>query len=320
MSLAALTPLSLVILSLPAAQVPGGSGGPPPQAPVQEESTIDIIPLRYADAGSVLTILRHLNQPEPISCDQRMNALVLQATKSRLAELRALIAKLDRPAEEAAFATPPAPALPELFAPVTADLEIAAAEGESLPNLMSVARRYEELTGQLFRMSEETRQLLENCSLGLHVPISVKAQDVQTFVEHLFAANSFYIMPLKGCTPPLIEIASSRTQEGRRIASLTQYIAPEQVESYSRMHPAVPACTVIEMKVDVRHLSNTLRTIFVDSLTLFVIPAGSSNSMIVGGDPSAVNQVLRMLREIDGHAEAIPAPAPSAETKQTEEK
>ncbi len=297
---------SPILQSAPGAPQQGNpQANTPAAASAQNLPVFEVLPLAHAEAGEVAGSLRNFLQGgERVMPDARTNALILMVAGDHLAEIKALISELDRavPAKSAGgTARSIAPeGQDDLFAPVTRDLVIELGEGGTAPNLLAIARQYERLTGQMFLVSAEVETLLTNTPSGLGASVNVPAEGVQTFVEHLFAFNSCYFVPRPGSSPRLIEVFSWKSQDRNNFQQRSYHVAAQDVEAFSARHPAVPIVTIYTMKnVDVRLLSNSMRSILPDGTFAFMLPAGATNSMVLGGLSSVVVQQLELLRIVE---------------------
>ncbi len=307
----ALSPAILVLLAFHPVQEPNrpGAGGPTGATAspiVQEPPSIQILPVQYAAAGELMQILHTFREPgDTITCDARTNALVLTASSAdRLETLRTLVVRLDRPAEQPADAEPRRELVPEsdIFAPVTRDMVIEFGQGGESPNLLAIARQYERLTGQMFLVSAETETLMTNVQTGLGAAVNVPAASVQIFLENLFVFHGLYIVPVPGTEPKLIQVYSIRSTE-RPSPPRMHYLLSKDVEAFGERHPAVPISTIYTMNnVDVRLLSNSMRTMFPDPFMSQLLPAGATNSLVITGTASSVVSMIRMLHTIEQSA------------------
>jgi hypothetical protein len=321
LALAHLAVLSSIQQAAPGApQAPGGvpraEGGS--AAGAQSVPEFEVVPLQNAVAGEVANSLRNLVPGGTrFMPDARTNSLLLMSSGENLAGIKALIAELDRPvtaAKPAAEHVEKVSHEDDLFAPVSRDLVIELGDGGVPPNLLTIARQYERLTGQIFLVGQEVEAMLANTPSGLGTGVNVPAGEAQAFLEHLFAFNSFYLVPLRGSSPRLIEVFSLKVQDRNRIQQRLCHVAPDEAESFSARHPAVPIVTVYTMKnTDVRQLCNSMRTMLPDADLSFMLPAGATNSMVIGGLSSAVVQQLSVLRIVEQCSPYEQPAAPAAQ-------
>lgn len=182
------------------------------------------------------------------------------------------------------------------------DLVIPMAEDGGSWTMMDLVREYGRLTNQHLQVREDTRALLEGTGIGLTRSAVVPRAGVQSFFEGLLVENDFVITVLREAEPRLLGITSLQTSQGSTLRASAHLVPEEELQAW-RDHAAVLITSVVHMpNSDVRQLSNSTRTMIADINTQQMLPAGSSQSMIVTGYADQVAKMARMLRIIDDSA------------------
>ena len=207
-----------------------------------------------------------------------------------------------------AIDAPAAVAMDGLFAPATEALALAWPEGSEGITMLDVVHAYGLVTGQRLAISKDTREILEQTSAPIDRATSVPATEVQGFVEALLRSSNCVLTIDRSSNPRLVGVHSLRSQGRNAIRARAISIDSTRIDVLRR-HPAVLFSTVVDLpNVDVRQMSNSLRTLITDANTSQMLPAGSTNSMIVIGFGTNVADRVEELRVID---------AASAKTKVT---
>lgn len=192
----------------------------------------------------------------------------------------------------------------DLFPPAQGALEIQLnADGEG-PSYQTLLEEYAELTDQQVTFSEDTRTLLRQKRVQLTRSMNVPADEVQTTFEHLLRQSDFCMQILKAEGVRVLQVTSLNTAARNSIRAHAEHLDADDLESAAD-HPAVLFSTVISLpNVDVRQLSNSMRTMITDANTQQLLPAGNSNSMVIIGFGDSVAQMGNALRLIDEAAAA----------------
>jgi len=190
-----------------------------------------------------------------------------------------------------------------LFAPATEALALAwPVESEGV-TVLDVARAYGLATGQRLAIDQQTRQVLGQTPAPLDRATSVPAAEVQGFVEALLRSSSCVMTIDRSSEPRLIGIHSLMTQGRNGIRTRAISVDSARIDVLRR-HPAVLFSTVVDLpNVDVRQMANSLRTMITDTSTSQMLPAGSTNSMIIIGFGPTVADRIEELRAIDAASE-----------------
>ena len=132
--------------------------------------------------------------------------------------------------------------------------------------------------------------------------MTVPTEDVTTFIESLLVQGDYCLTPLKAQGTMLIRVSSLATAARNNLRAGAAFLAPSQID-IARSHPAMLFTTTVSLpNVDVRQVSNSLRTMITDANTQQLLPAGNSNSMILVGFGSSVANMHDTLKLIDSAA------------------
>jgi len=192
----------------------------------------------------------------------------------------------------------------ELFPVATGDLVLEWPADGTAPKLHEVVDRYGQLTGQLMVTTQETRTLLQNARLPLDRPTTVPAADVQSFFESVLIASDFVLTIERAEAPRLVQLHSLLTASRNNIRAKAQQVPAKEIELLRR-HPAMLFTTVVDLpNLDVRQVSNSLRTMITDANTMQMLPAGNLTSMVLTGFGPQVADLIEHLHLIDAHSVA----------------
>lgn len=186
-----------------------------------------------------------------------------------------------------------------LFPAATEDLALAWPDGSEGLTLLDVVHAYGAVTGQRLAMRADTINTLRSTRAPIDRPTSVPATEVQGFVEAMLRAEDVMITIDRAAEPRLIGVHSLQTAYRNGIRSRAQAVDSDDVE-LMRRHPAMLFQTVVDLpNVDVRQMSNSMRTLIVDANTQQMLPAGNEHSMVVIGYGPMVADMVEQLRAID---------------------
>ncbi len=157
----------------------------------------------------------------------------------------------------------------------------------------------EQATGINFTYSDDTAGLLENTKIRLLGQKVVPKEEFYSFFQMMMIINNFVCSKVGPDHLAVVEITSLKTQDRASAKNDAVQVDPEDLDIYEDQ-PATLIMTVVHLpNTDVRQLSNSMRTMFPDPNTNQLLPAGSTNSMIVTGFGSNVVAMVRMLKLID---------------------
>lgn len=269
----------------------------------KELPRFEVITLEYSVAADLADVLSSLLSPaNKVMVDKRTNSLlVMAADVDAMDSILRIVAALDVPvggAPEQRSASE-APKVDELFPKVSGDLEIKAEGDDGGTTLLDLMAAYSKLTGQNITIGVETRQILGSSHTGLLRSTTIAANQVQSFVEHLLAANDCVLEPIKISEPRLVGVTSLRAKSRNVFRSNAIHIDVADI-AIAAQHPAVLWTTSVELQnVDVRHLSNSMRMMLTDAGTQQMIPAGNSDSMILTALGSNLANLVKTLQLVD---------------------
>jgi len=201
-----------------------------------------------------------------------------------------------RPRPEDALAFPRPQAAVEI--PVTVDGRAA--------SLLDLVRLYGSATDQRFLIGAEVRNHLEQTDLGLDRPLSVSPEALQRVFELFLAESDFLLSVANESQPRLLRIHGLMTGERTGVRTSARFVPAERVD-LMRAHPALLLTTVVDLpRLDVRQLSNSMRTMITDANTQQMLPAGNSNAIVL----TARGSELAELVELFGRLDEVSVPPP----------
>jgi type II secretory pathway component GspD/PulD (secretin) len=193
----------------------------------------------------------------------------------------------------------------DLFPAASGPLEIALDEKGEGPSNFWLARRYGELSGQHITFSAETKAQLEATLVQLDRSLSVPAAQVQQAFEVMLRQSGFSLAIESAAAPRILRIRSMNSPESAELRQTSKLVSTAQLD-LARRHPAMQFHVVVELPhLDVRQVSNSLRSIITDSRTTMLLPAGNSHSMVIGGFGDWVHENVGMLQAMDAAAAQV---------------
>lgn len=199
------------------------------------------------------------------------------------------------------------------------------------PSLLEVVTQFERATGQHLVVSAETRTMLEKTPSGISSKLDVPASEVYSVVEHLLVQSHFVLNVLRTKEPRMLAIESLDGTARNTIRGNALWVEPEQLAAFAD-HPAVLISTRLELdSIDVRTLSNTMRTMITDASTQQIVPLGNSNTLMIlgfGSNVVVLARTLTAMNEVERAAQKraaetapkrpTPQPAPAEGEKRVE--
>ena len=211
----------------------------------------------------------------------------------------ALLVPQSAPLAGAPQREPASEVLKKLFPAPSGPMTLEAGSSDNPLTYKTLVDQYRELTGQFFVVSEDTKDMLTR-PLFLDRSMTVPVNEVQTVFEELLRHGEFVLEPLTTSGPRIIRLTSLLTNERNILRSRTTFLGPDELHLAER-HPALLVTTVVNLpNVDVRQMSNSMRTMITDANTQQMLPAGNSNSMILvgfGDQVAALSDALHMMNE-----------------------
>ena len=170
---------------------------------------------------------------------------------------------------------------------------MSSASGLSLDALLS---RLSQLTGVTYSAVPATKSRLGSTMVALSQDQRVPAAEVYPWVESLLQQNGFSLAVLENSGAPLVGVYSSAE---RPLDPPAIHLDAAHLEE-CRIHPAIMFSTVLTLpNTDVRSLGNSLRILSPDSMSGGVIPAGTTNSVILSGSGRDVTELAGLLMRIE---------------------
>ena len=227
---------------------------------------------------------------------------------SLLAPFSLSLDPLQEVAPGAPAAAQAAPGTDSPFPAVSGDLKLDVPATGSGPTMLQLAKQYGDLTGQACAWDRETESRLHGQPVGIDRSLVVPRADVQTFFEQLLRKHEFVLRVLRDKQPRIVEIVSAVGPARVTLREGALLLAPGDLE-VARAHPAVLFTIPVELRhLDVRQVSNSLRTTIVDANFSSMLPAGSAPAMLITGFGDWVAQTADQLRVLDGLAAPKPDP------------
>lgn len=191
----------------------------------------------------------------------------------------------------------------EMFPQPTAGISIAAGPGEDM-KLEKLLDEFSKVTGVALLSTPETKSVLAKSTTGLNRGIDIPAGEVYSVVETILIRNELALVPVHDRDPRIASVvALNLNQNGSQVLRASAIFVPARDIAAFARHPAVLVTTFLDLPhVDVRTISNSLRTMFTDANTQQIIPVGNSNALIVTGFGGTVAGIVRLLQEVDENA------------------
>ena len=190
----------------------------------------------------------------------------------------------------------------DLFPAASGPLEIALDEKGEGPSMFWLTRRYGELSGQHITFSAETKAALEATQAQLDRGLSVPGAQVQQVFEVMLRQSGFSLAIESAVAPRVLRIRSLKSPDSAELKQASKLISTAQLD-LARQHPAMLFHVVVDLPhLDVRQVSNSLRTIITDSRISSLLSAGNSHSMLVAGFGDWLYENARMLQALDAAA------------------
>ncbi|MEM9801916.1 MAG: secretin N-terminal domain-containing protein [Planctomycetota bacterium] len=195
-----------------------------------------------------------------------------------------------------------------LFPPASGSLPMELGPDAPVITYLQLVRAYGELTGVHFSYDQETETLLEGTTVRVDRNLTVDAENVPLFVESMLVRANFALRVMSTEGVRIADVVSLQTVARNNIRSGAIRIPGDRID-IARAHPAVIFTTTVEMNnSDVRQLSNAMRTMITDANTQQLLPAGTSNSVVIVGFGRNLADLADLLREIDRAAGEARAP------------
>ena len=161
-----------------------------------------------------------------------------------------------------------------LYPPAKSGLELNVDRADTPTTLIDVLTAYGEVTGQTFTYDNEVEAFLRRTELNLTRTRTIPQAEVQAWVENLMAQNQYILQPILRGTEPLTSVLHQNTTHMARL-------------------------TVNLPNIDVRQISNSMRSMILNQHTQTMLPAGATNSIHLTGPAPWVASVAESLLQIN---------------------
>ena len=164
-------------------------------------------------------------------------------------------------------------------------------------SMLELVRQYEKISKTRFVFNAETQRLLNEQRIGLFRELTVPPPSVHRVFERLAVQHEFALTDFRIDEPHLLGISSFRTRARSRVAATATLLDGPPKELIP--HSARLFTVVVSLPgVDVRQLSNSMRTMFPDANTTRLLPLGNTNSMLLTGFGSGLDVLIKTLRRV----------------------
>ena len=190
----------------------------------------------------------------------------------------------------------------DMFPSAQEPLEITVGEDGEGMSFYSLVQAYAGVTGQNLTWSEDTESLMRQINVAMTRSVTVPAEEVQGTFESLMIGNQFVLQPMVSGDTSIIRVESLNGTGRSNARSKAIYIDADRTD-IARQHPAVIFATAIHVpNLDVRQVSNSLRSMITDANTQQLLPAGTTSSIVVVGCGEQLAGIADILRTIDDAA------------------
>ncbi len=169
-------------------------------------------------------------------------------------------------------------------------------------SLEKLTLEYARVTGQSVLLDEETSTFLTSSRVGLSPGISVPPERVQATFEKVLIDNGFAMHISSASEPRIFSLTNIHTGGRSTLRSRATYVSEDNLDVIAD-HPALMFSTTLHLpNMDVRQVSNSMRTMITDANTQQMLPGGNTNSMVLTGFGSQVYEFALMLKRMDAEA------------------
>ncbi len=206
--------------------------------------------------------------------------------------------------QEEGTAPPPIQAVGNTFV-----LNFAQGPDEESMSLYKFAQACQQVTGLKFTWGEDTESLLKQRQVRLIGTMEVPKERFYKFFQVMMIISEFVCTEIGESDIMVIKIDSLQGAGRSNLRATAIYVTPDKLADYADQ-PATLITTVVTLpNTDVRQVSNSMRTMITDANTQQMLPAGTSNSMVLVGFGSNVVAMANMLNIID-EASKVTIPEP----------
>ncbi len=206
-------------------------------------------------------------------------------------------------ADSAALATTGA-AHKALLPSPSGPLDLSVAPGATL-SLDEMLQRLSKLTGVTYSTDGSIGDHLKSTKVMLSQDKNVPVAEVYPWVEYILLQNGYTLALLHNGDAPLVGVCP-HSAKGTNPSAIK--VDPDRLDE-CRAHPAFLFTTVLLLPhTDVGSVGNSLRILGPDTQTGGVIPAGSSQSVVLSGSGREVVDLATILQTIEAQCALLAAP------------
>jgi len=203
----------------------------------------------------------------------------------------------------------PAKAERHLLPPLGSAIQLKS-DGDTVSSMEQFVRAYEAASGATFIRNEQTAAILQQSPLGFERMPEMTLSEQSQFFQATLRYHDFCLTPVAS-NLGLVGIESLRTDRRSQVRSDSTMVDSDDV-AFMRANPAFLFTTVVELEnLDVRQLSNSMRSMITDANTTQMLPAGNTNSMVIQAFGDHLAELVEQFEMINAASAAKAEPAPS---------
>ncbi len=166
-------------------------------------------------------------------------------------------------------------------------------------DLEMLTKLCQEATGINFMYDDTTASELSKKRVRMFGQKRIPKADFYSFYQILMFINDFVCTQI-GSGPLAVVVLRSIGGAGGRpqLKNDSIYVLPEDLDKFADQ-VATPITTVLHLDIDARQLTNSLRSLLVDTNSQSAIPVGNTNSLILQGYASQIVALARFLELVD---------------------
>jgi len=171
-------------------------------------------------------------------------------------------------------------------------------------NLADLASQISGLTGVGVCASSPALSRLADSPTGLLADASIEPEAAWSYFESLIAQAGFVMIEMRASSPRLLAIVDELAGD-ITVAQAFRPVPADELHLYAD-HPALLIETVVHLEsVDVRQLSNSMRSMIGGSPALTMVPGGHSGSMVLQGTGARLAGMARFMHRLDAEETAV---------------
>jgi len=183
---------------------------------------------------------------------------------------------------------------------------------EKMPRLCDLLGEFSRATGMTVVSDESTRRMLE-AGCGLNQDVEVPAAQVYGFTESVLSYHGFLLYHLRSEAPRLVGVTHPRALNDSSGSIKPVHVPLEKLGAW-KDHPAFLVQTLLTLNnVDVRSLSNSMRSVFNESRLQQLVPVGNSNSVLITAPASMTTNIVEMFEQADAESAKVEQAKEAAE-------